>query len=71
MNSINNNYILDIKEDEDGDIWVATADGLSRIRNNGQSIINYLDKSDNGNLTNANVNSILITKDNKILGYLD
>ena len=66
-NSINNNYILDIKEDEDGDIWVATADGLSRIRNNGQSIINYLDKSDNGNLTNANVNSILITKDNKIL----
>ena len=41
-NSINNNYILDIKEDEDGDIWVATADGLSRIRNNGQSIINYL-----------------------------
>ena len=65
--SINNNYILDIKEDEEGNIWVATADGLSKIGCNGQSIVNYLDKNDNGNLSNANVNSILITKDNKIL----
>ena len=66
-NSLINNYILDIKEDVDGNIWVATTDGLSRIHSNGQSITNYADDKQKGNLSNANINTILITKDNNIL----
>ena len=66
-NSLVNNYILDIKEDNEGNIWVATANGLSKIHSDGQTITNYLDNNEEGNLSHANVASILITSDNKIL----
>ena len=66
-NSLVNNYILDIKEDDKGNIWVATANGLSKIHNDGQTITNYLDRKEEGNLSHTNVTSILITSDNKIL----
>ena len=66
-NSLVNNYILDIKEDKYGNIWVATANGLSKIHNDGQKITNYLDDAEKGNLSHANVASILITSDDKIL----
>ena len=66
-NSLVNNYILDIKEDASGNIWVATANGLSKIHNDGYKITNYLDSKEEGNLSHANVASILITSDDKVL----
>ena len=66
-NSLVNNYILDIKEDASGNIWVATANGLSKIHNDGYTITNYLDSKEEGNLSHANVASILITSDDKVL----
>ena len=66
-NSLVNNYILDIKEDSDGNMWIATANGLSKIHKDGQTISNYLVGEENGNLSHANTNTILITKDNTIL----
>lgn len=65
--SLINNYILDIKEDIEGNMWIATANGLSKIHSDGKNITNYIDDEQRGNLSNTNINTILITKDNNIL----
>ncbi|MGL5316104.1 MAG: ligand-binding sensor domain-containing protein [Peptostreptococcaceae bacterium] len=65
--SIANNYILSIKEDKDKNIWVATINGLSKISSKDDSITNYFDSEEEGNLSNYNTADILITKDNQIL----
>ncbi|MGL5379095.1 ligand-binding sensor domain-containing protein [Clostridium sp.] len=66
-NSLINNYILDITEDIDGNIWTATASGLSKIHSDGTSITNYSNDENHGNLSHRNTNCILITKNQQIL----
>ena len=65
--SIANNYILGIKEDKDKNIWVATINGLSKINSKNDSITNYYDFEEKGNLSDYNIAEILITDDNKII----
>ena len=65
-NSLVNGYILDIKEDIEGNIWVATAAGISKIYNNGEKVQNYTSDSKSGNLSNDNTATMLISSSNKI-----
>lgn len=65
-NSLVNGYILDIKEDDEGNIWVATAIGISKIYNDGETVQNYTSDSESGNLSNDNTCIILISSSNKI-----
>ncbi|WP_302640861.1 two-component regulator propeller domain-containing protein, partial [uncultured Clostridium sp.] len=65
-NSLVNGYILDIKEDIEGNIWVATAAGISKIYNDGEKVQNYTSDSKSGNLSNDNTATMLISSSNKI-----
>jgi len=67
INSIANNYIVDLQQDDSGNIWVGTADGLSKINTENDKITNYFSSEKEGNLSHNNIGDILITKDNKVL----
>ncbi|MCB9211281.1 MAG: SpoIIE family protein phosphatase [Ignavibacteriales bacterium] len=56
-NSLSNNLVRDIKEDNNGNIWIATADGLNKfdIVNNKFSVIR-----ENDGLPSSNISSIEI-----------
>ncbi|GKZ05499.1 hypothetical protein ANS017_11070 [Paraclostridium bifermentans] len=64
---IANSYIIDIKEDKKGNLWVATIGGVSKINTETDSIKNYYNSKDNGNLSDSSVYDILINKDGKVL----
>ena len=66
-NSINNNYIIDIGEDSNNNIWIATFGGVSRISVENATIINYTMDENTGNLSNSNTTKLLITKKGDIL----
>ncbi|RDY23680.1 histidine kinase [Romboutsia maritimum] len=66
-NSIINNYIISIEEDKNGNIWVGTADGLSKINSKDDSITNYTNSKDKGNLSNSNICDISITKNGRVM----
>ena len=65
--SIASNYITDIAEDDDGNIWIATIKGLSKINSQTDTIINYVDSKENGNLSHYNINDIFIAEDKSIM----
>ena len=66
-NSITNNYIVDIKEDKSGNIWVGTANGLSKIDPNTDLITNYNMNDEEKSLSHYNIGDILITKSGDVL----
>ena len=66
-NSITNNYIVDIKEDKSGNIWVGTANGLSKIDPNTDLITNYNMNDEEKSLSHYNIGDILITKSGEVL----
>lgn len=66
-NSLINNYIIDITEDKNGDMWVSTFGGISRINPDTETIKNYYAEEDRGNLSDNNICQILSTKDNRII----
>lgn len=65
--SIASNYIFSIKEDLDGNIWVGTISGVSKISNKDNTITNYYEGKDNGNLSSNNGADILVTDDGRVL----
>ena len=65
--SIASNYIFSIKEDLDGNIWVGTISGVSKINNKNETITNYYEGKDNGNLSSNNGADILVTDDGRVL----
>ncbi|MGL5313254.1 MAG: ligand-binding sensor domain-containing protein [Peptostreptococcaceae bacterium] len=65
--SIASNYITDIIEDENGDIWITTIRGVSKINSKTDTITNYFDTKEDGNLSHYNVNDIFMSKDKSIL----
>lgn len=64
---IANSYIIDIQEDKRGNLWVATIGGVSKINTETDSIKNYYNSKDNGNLSDSSVYDILINKDGEVL----
>lgn len=70
-NSLVSDYIVDIKEDNEENIWVGTPSGVSKINSKDDSITNYTTEKDTGNLSNGNVCEILVTRDGNILVATD
>ena len=66
-NSITNNYIVDIKQDNSGNIWVGTANGLSKIDTKTDLITNYNMNDEEKSLSHYNIGDILITKSGDVL----
>lgn len=66
-NSITNNYIVDIKQDNLGNIWVGTANGLSKIDTKTDLITNYNMNDEEKSLSHYNIGDILITKSGDVL----
>ena len=66
-NSITNNYIVDIKEDKSGNIWVGTANGLSKIYPNTDLITNYNMNDEEQTLSHYNIGDVLVTKSGDVL----
>lgn len=64
---IANSYIIDIKEDKHGNLWVATIGGVSKINTETDTIKNYYNSKDNGNLSDSSIYDISINKDGKVL----
>lgn len=71
-NTINHNYIIDIKEDFKGNIWVGTINGVTKISDSGRTIKNYNEYENQGNLSSYNTREILVLRDGRILvGTID
>ena len=66
-NSITNNYIVDIKQDNSGNIWVGIANGLSKIDTKTDLITNYNMNDEEKSLSHYNIGDILITKSGDVL----
>ena len=64
-NTIVNNYILSIQEDNDNNLWVGTNKGISKINLETEEITNF-EKDENGNIF-YKVRSILLTKRGTVL----
>lgn len=62
-----NNYILDVEEDKEGNIWVATIGGVSKINTETESISNYYNSKNCGNLSNNNIYTILSSQSGDII----
>ncbi len=66
-NSITNNYIVDIKQDLKGNIWIGTANGLSKLNPKTDVITNYNMGEKERNLSHYNIGDILITECGRVL----
>lgn len=64
---IANSYIIDIKEDKKGNLWVATIGGVSKINTETDTIKNYYNSKDTGNLSDNSIYNILVNKEGKVL----
>ncbi|RXP44540.1 response regulator [Lutibacter sp. HS1-25] len=69
-NSLSNNYVRDILEDYEGNIWVGTIGGLNKLENSNygnDKFIRYLHQSNNKNsISNNYVLDIFQSKDGKL-----
>lgn len=66
-NSISDNYIVNIIEDKNKNLWISTVYGLSKINIEDGSIKNYFSQKEKGNLSNDFIYTTLVTDNNKIL----
>ncbi|HVG17037.1 MAG TPA: two-component regulator propeller domain-containing protein, partial [Chitinophagaceae bacterium] len=67
--SLANNIVNAITEDSNGNLWIATADGLSLLTGGASGFINY--KRENVGLSNNSINSIAVDGTNLWLGTED
>lgn len=64
---LTSNYISKIIEDKQGFIWASAYGGVNKIDVENETITQYVQGEDKGNISNNNVNDILLTKDGRIL----
>jgi ligand-binding sensor domain-containing protein len=65
-NPLAGDMVWDIQQDENGNIWVATLNGLSKIYYNNDSIVNYHKSKEINSLSSNNVYGIHFDKDGEM-----
>lgn len=66
-NSISGNIITDIKEDNEGNIWVGTTTGLNKIDVETNQITRYLPDKNGCGISNYTIKTIMVSKNGEIL----